>query len=136
MLWILIAMWVLAPAFAAWGQRRADKQAERLSEEALIELREGRQPRAAPPQRKLQLWPYALLALALTILWAVSQPISMGAAIGAAILVWIPFHIFIFVKRTSTGMSLLLLIVMLAAAAGVVTALQDPNIAHAVQIIR
>jgi hypothetical protein len=126
---ILIIWFIMSPAFAVWSQRRADKLGERLVEEARAELATGGPIREAPRERRLALWPYAIIGVGISSLWTLASvgasmreeqaPAgNIGIGIIAAAIVWLVFHIFIYVKRTSTGVSLLLLAIMIAAAAG------------------
>lgn len=108
----------------------------RKVEQVRTDLAAARITPEAPPPRKLALWPYAILGIALASVWALANtnadvgetPPTSGSLIGmgviAAVLVWLPFHIFIFVKRTSTGVSLLVFATMIACAAGLAYATQ------------
>jgi hypothetical protein len=127
LLWILIFMFVMAPAFAVWENRAAEQRGERLADEARAELASGG-PVREHKERRLTTWPYVIAALVIPSLWALAgtgaqptQELEQGALIGAgvfaAIFVWIVFHIFIFVKRMRAGPSLILLALMIATAA-------------------
>jgi len=125
LLWILIFMFVMAPAFAVWENRAAEARGQRLVEEVRAELASGGPVREFK-ERKLIAWPYILAAIVISSLWAlasigdeadIDRGSLIGAGIVAAVIVWIVFHIFIFVKRMRTGASLLLLVIMIASAA-------------------
>ena len=136
LLWWLFFIVFMAPAFAAYQQRAADRRAEKLVERVRADLAAGRTTPDAPPPKKLALWPYAILGILLASVWALASTNAapgetsttggslIGMGVIAATLVWLPFHIFIFVKRTSTGVSLLVFAAMIACAAGLAYATQ------------
>lgn len=124
---ILILMFVMAPAFAVWENRAAEARGQRLADEALAELASGGRVREYK-ERRLITWPYVIAALVIPPLWALTnagalpsrereQGTLVGIGVVVAVIVWVAFHNFIFVKRMRTGASLLLLAIMIASAA-------------------
>lgn len=148
LVWWLFFITFMAPAFAVYEQRAADRRAEKLVEQVRADLAAGRSTPDAPPPKTLALWPYAILGIALASVWALANVhretgeaadggYLIGIGVIAATLVWLPFHIFIFVKRTSTGVSLLVFAAMIACAAGLAHATQtSPFLADLAERLR
>ncbi|KAF0180105.1 MAG: hypothetical protein FD124_986 [Alphaproteobacteria bacterium] len=131
LIWLLIFLFVMAPAFAAWENQRADAKATRLAEEARREIAAGLTVPEPPPPRRLSTWPYIAVATFIATAWSLANAdtssatpaevasTKIGVGIIAAAIVWIVFQIFVFSKRMKVGASLLIFVVIAALSASI-----------------